>query len=247
MTQGKAQADLPKRFYTDVTLAPSDTGYAILLDGRPVKTPGRRPLAVPMRRAAEIVAAEWDAQRERIDPATMPMTRLVNTVIEAIADDPNPVRDDLARYIETDLLFYRAGSPHRLVVRQREMWDPVLDWARETFGGRYLLTEGVMHVGQPPAGIAAFRERLASIDDPFRVAALHQVTTLTGSALLALAVAERHLSAADAWMRAHVDEDWNIDQWGADDEASARREMRWQEMQVASVLLTDDEPADARP
>lgn len=237
MTQDKAKAELPKRFYSEVTLAPTDDGFAVLLDGRPVKTPGRRPLAVPMRRAAEVVAAEWDAQRERIDPATMPMTRLVNTVVEAIADDPIPVRDDLARYIETDLLFYRAGTPERLVARQQELWDPVLDWARDSFGARYLLTEGVMHVAQPPAAIAAFRDRLAGIDDPFKVAAMHQATTLTGSALLALALAEGHLSAEDVWQRAHVDEDWNIEQWGADDEASARRELRWQEMQVAAVLL----------
>ncbi|MCW7545328.1 ATPase [Aurantimonas litoralis] len=237
MTQDKAKAELPKRFYSEVTLAPTDDGFAVLLDGRPVKTPGRRPLAVPMRRAAEVVAAEWDAQRERIDPATMPMTRLVNTVVEAIADDPVPVRDDLARYIETDLLFYRAGTPERLVARQQELWDPVLDWARDSFGARYLLTEGVMHVAQPPAAIAAFKERLAGIDDPFKVAAMHQATTLTGSALLALALAEGHLSAEDVWQRAHVDEDWNIEQWGADDEASARRELRWQEMQVAAVLL----------
>ena len=237
MTQDKAKAELPKRFYSEVTLAPTDDGFAVLLDGRPVKTPGRRPLAVPMRRAAEVVAAEWDAQRERVDPATMPMTRLVNTVVEAIADDPIPVRDDLARYIETDLLFYRAGTPKRLVARQQELWDPVLDWARDSFGARYLLTEGVMHVTQPPAAIAAFRERLAGIDDPFKVAAMHQATTLTGSALLALALAEGHLTAEDVWLRAHVDEDWNIEQWGADDEASARRELRWQEMQVAAVLL----------
>ena len=200
MTQDKAKAELPKRFYSEVTLAPTDDGFAVLLDGRPVKTPGRRPLAVPMRRAAEVVAAEWDAQRERIDPATMPMTRLVNTVVEAIADDPIPVRDDLARYIETDLLFYRAGTPERLVARQQELWDPVLDWARDSFGARYLLTEGVMHVAQPPAAIAAFQERLAGIDDPFKVAAMHQATTLTGSALLALAqsTTPRRLACATA-------------------------------------------------
>jgi len=237
MTTGTGRSGLPKRFYQTVTLAEAAGGFSVLLDGRPVKTPGRRPLAVPLPAAAEILAAEWEAQRERIDPATMPMTRLVNTVIEAIADDPAPVRDDIGRYVETDLLFYRAGSPERLVQRQREGWDPILDWAKDSFGGRFVLAEGVMHVAQPPASVEAFRTWLTKIDDPFCIAAMHQATTLTGSALLALAVAEGRLSAKEAWSLGHLDEDWNIEQWGADAEAAARRGQRWEEMRVAAVFL----------
>lgn len=229
--------ELPKRFYTDVTVGEGEGGHAILLDGRPVKTPARRPLAIPSRAVADAVAAEWDAQRERIDPATMPVTRLANTIVDAIADNPTPVRDDVARYAETDLLFYRAGDPAPLVERQHEQWDPILDWAHQRLGARFLLAEGVMHVAQPAPSLAAVVGHLAEIDDPFTVAALHQVTTLTGSALLALALADGHVGAEEAWALAHLDEDWNIEQWGADAEAEARRELRWQEMQAAALIL----------
>ncbi|UIJ73800.1 ATP12 family chaperone protein [Aurantimonas sp. HBX-1] len=229
--------ELPKRFYAGVAVAEGEGGHAILLDGRPVKTPARRPLAIRSRAVADAVAAEWDAQQERIDPATMPVTRLVNTVVDAIADDPAPVRDDVARYAETDLLFYRAADPARLVERQRERWDPILEWAHRSIGARFLLAEGVMHVAQPEPSLRAVAARLAAIDDPFAVAAMHQVTTLTGSALLALALADGHVSAEEAWSLAHLDEDWNIEQWGADAETEARRQLRWEEMQAAALVL----------
>ena len=237
MSSVHARPELPRRFYKDVTVEPVDQGFCVLLDGRPVKTPGRRPLAVPHRIAAEALRDEWDAQVERINPATMPMTRLANTVIEAISADPTPVRDDIGNFIETDLLFYRAGAPEPLVERQNELWNPILEWAKETFGGRFVLAEGVMHVAQPLASLEAFRERLSAITDPFQVAALHQATTLTGSALLAMAVNDGRLGATEAWRLAHLDEDWNIEQWGEDDEAMARRAARWEEMRVAALLL----------
>ena len=237
MSSVHARPELPRRFYETVTIRPVESGFSIELDGRPVKTPGRKPLAVPHRVAAEALRDEWDAQVERIDPATMPMTRLANTVIEAIAADPAPVRDDIGRFIETDLLFYRAAAPDRLVERQNELWDPVLDWAKEAFGGRFVLAEGVMHVAQPQASLEAFRNRLVAITDPFQVAALHQATTLTGSALLAMAINDGRLDAVAAWRLAHLDEDWNIEQWGEDEQAMARRAARWDEMRVAALLL----------
>ncbi|WP_102958495.1 ATP12 family chaperone protein [Mangrovicella endophytica] len=229
--------ELPKRFYDSVSVGETEAGYAVLLDGRSVKTPGRRPLAVPGRAAAERIAAEWAGQGERIDPATMPLTRLVNTVVDGIADRADEVRGDLARYIETDLLFYRAGSPAELAERERQGWDPVLRWAEERLGVRFHLAEGVMHVAQPDESIIAFRRRIDALEDPFAVAALHQVTTLTGSALLALAVAEKRLTGDEAWTLAHLDEDWNIEQWGADEEAEARRAARRAELDAALVLL----------
>lgn len=237
MSSVHARPELPKRFYEDVTVDAVDGGFGLLLDGRPVKTPGRRPLVVPHRVAAEAMRVEWDAQAERIDPATMPMTRLANTVIEAIAADPAPVRDDIGRFIETDLLFYRAAAPEPLVGRQNALWNPILDWAKEAFGARFVLVEGVMHVAQPQASLDAFRKRLGAIADPFQIAALHQATTLTGSALLAMAVNDGQVGAEEAWRLAHLDEDWNIEQWGEDDEARARRAARWEEMQVAALLL----------
>lgn len=237
MSSVHARPELPRRFYKSVSVESVETGFSVLLDGRPVKTPGRHPLAVPNRAAAEALREEWDGQGEQIDPATMPMTRLANTVIEAIAPDPSPVRDDIGRFIETDLLFYRAAAPERLVERQNRLWNPIVDWAKDAFGGRFVLAEGVMHVAQPPASLDAFRARLSAIDDPFQIAALHQATTLTGSALLAMAVKDGRLDAAEAWRLAHLDEDWNIEQWGEDDEAMARRAARWDEMRVAALLL----------
>ncbi|NDW07260.1 ATP12 family chaperone protein [Jiella pacifica] len=232
-----ARPDLPKRFYQIVDVIETPDGFTILLDKRPMKTPARKPLAVPSRTVAEAVRAEWDAQQERIDPGTMPMTRLVNTTIDGILDDPEPVAADVARFAETDMLFYRAGEPEGLAVRQRQRWDPVLDWAKDRLGVRFVLTEGVMHVAQPEDSLSAVRRHVATFADGFAVAALHQVTTLTGSALLAFALADGRLTAEEAWALAHLDEDWNVEQWGADDEATARRAMRWQEMQAAAAIL----------
>ncbi|MEX6507677.1 ATP12 family chaperone protein [Jiella sp. M17.18] len=232
-----ARPELPKRFYQSAEAAEAEGGFTVRLDGRPVKTPARQPLAVPVRAIAEAVAAEFAAQEERIDPATMPMTRLVNTIVDGIVPNPDPVRDDIGRYAETDMLFYRADGPERLVERQRQRWDPILDWAHDAFGARFLLAEGVMHVAQPEASLAAVRRHLAAETEAFRIAALHQATTLTGSALIALALAGGRVSAEEAWELAHLDEDWNIEQWGADEEAMARRALRWEEMRAAALIL----------
>ncbi|MBO0902496.1 ATP12 family chaperone protein [Jiella sonneratiae] len=232
-----ARPELPKRFYKEVTLAETPAGFAVELDGRPVRTPARHPLAVRQAHVAEALVEEWAAQGDRIDPATMPLTRLVNTTIDGILADPEPVRDDIARFAETDLLFYRAGEPDRLVTRQRERWDPLLDWAEGRFGARFVLAQGVMHVAQPEASLQAIRDHLARIRDGYAVAALHQVTTLTGSALIALAVADGRLDVEEAWALAHLDEDWNVEQWGRDAEAEQRRALRFREMAAAALLL----------
>ncbi|MCB8836871.1 ATP12 family chaperone protein [Aurantimonas sp. VKM B-3413] len=238
MKSAIARPELPKRFYKTAEVVAADDGvFSVTLDGRPVKTPARKLLAMPAKAVAEAVAQEWRAQGEHIDPATMPMTRLVNTIVDGIVGNPEPVRDDIARYAETDMLFYRAGEPERLVTRQRERWDPILDWAHERLGARFLLAEGVMHVAQPEASLEAVRRHLARTEDPFAIAALHQATTLTGSSLVALALADGRLSAEEAWDLAHLDEDWNIEQWGADEEAMAMRAKRWEEMRVAALIL----------
>lgn len=229
--------ELPKRFYAVVDVVPTEGAYTIHLDGRGVKTPARRSLVVPTEPVARVLKAEWEGQGERIDPATMPMTRLVNTVIDGIAETADETRADLARYVETDLLFYRVGEPERLVQRQRAVWDPILKGAEASLGHRFVLGEGVMHVAQPPDSIAAYRERLDAVTDPFAIAALHQITTLTGSALIAFALLEGRLDAGSAWAAAHLDEDWNIELWGADEEASARRAARFEDMRTAVELL----------
>ncbi|RIY01539.1 ATPase [Aureimonas flava] len=229
--------ELPKRFYADVTVEETADGFEIRLDGRPVRTPARRLLALSARAPADIVAAEWAGQGTHIDPATMPVTRLVNTVLDGVATDPAATRTDLGRYAETDLLAYRADEPERLVARQAEAWDPMIEWVAERFGARVAVASGVMHVAQAPATLEALRARLDAETDPFRLAAIHQMTTLTGSLILALAVAEGRLGAPEAWRLAHVDEDWNISLWGEDAEASARREARFADMRAAEILL----------
>jgi chaperone required for assembly of F1-ATPase len=225
-----------KRIYKAVTVAPEGSAYRILLDGRPARTPARAALAVPTQALADALAAEWEAQGDHIDPATMPLTRLVNTAIDGVTGRQAEVRADIAKYAGNDLVCYRAGEPEGLVRRQAELWDPVLSWSRQTLGAAFQAGEGLMPVAQPAPATAAVAQALESLD-PFALTALHAMATLTGSALLALARARGHLTADAAWAAAHVDEDWQIAKWGEDAEAAARRRRRWAEMQAASRLL----------
>lgn len=229
---------LPKRFYTTVSVGPAeDGGHAILLDGRKVRTPAKQYLTVPTHAAASLLAAEWDAQKEEIDPATMPVTRLANTAIDGVSKDIRAVFDDILNFAGTDLLCYRASEPEGLVARQSERWNPVISWVAETLGARFILVEGVVHQMQPRAAINGVAEALRAYATPLGLACLHTITTLTGSALLAIAFAEKRLSADEAWALAHLDEDWQIEHWGTDDEAFQRRENRWREMQAATDTL----------
>jgi chaperone required for assembly of F1-ATPase len=226
---------LPRRFYaTTVTAAVAD-GYAVRLDDKPIRTPARRVLAAPTLALAEAIAAEWQAQKDVIDPAKMPLTRLANAIIDGVADTPQPVAAEIAKYLTSDLLLYRAGSPPALVERQAHHWDPILAWARQALGADFKLGEGVVYVAQPEAALAA---ACAAIPlEPWRLGAVHAITTLTGSALIALAMARGALSADAAWQAAHVDEDWNMALWGRDELATARREFRFAEFQAAATVL----------
>lgn len=235
--QIQMQTPLPKRFYKETSVAPVEGGYAVQLDGKSVRTPGKALLALPTAAAAQLVADEFAAQAENIDPFTMPVLRLVNTAIDGVATDPQAVLEDILRFSSSDLLCYRADSPERLVERQSDAWDPVLDWARASLGARFVLAEGVMHVDQPREAIAALGVHLSQRTEPMRLAALHLMTTLTGSALLALAVEMGELDAEEAWAAAHVDEDWQIEHWGQDSEAVARRANRKRDMLAAVALL----------
>jgi chaperone required for assembly of F1-ATPase len=223
-----------KRFYTAAGVTEAANGFAITLDDKPVRTPAGRPLVAPTRDIAEAMAAEWAAQNENIDPLTMPLTRFANSV-DAMADRVGAVADDIAKYLGTDLLFYRAGYPEALVAREAAHWDPVVYWAAETLGAHFILAEGIVHVRQPDAAIAAARAVLP--DDAWSVAALHVVTTLTGSALLAIALLRGALDQDQVWAAAHVDEDWNIEKWGVDEEVAARRAARLVDFQAAARLL----------
>lgn len=235
--QKHMQTPRPKRFYTRVEVEGDGGTFRVLLDGRAVRTPAKAELLLPTERAAKLVAQEYEAQGEYIDPITMPVTRLVNTAIDGVASDPQAVAEDILRYASSDLLCYRADSPERLIALEAEAWDPVLEWAEGELGVRFMLAEGVMHVEQPRATIAAVGAYLRPRREPLRLAALHVMTTLTGSALLALAVEAGAVDADTAWKAAHVDEDWNIAQWGEDAEAADRRAARKRDMMGAVALL----------
>jgi chaperone required for assembly of F1-ATPase len=225
-----------KRFYEAVSVDDAAPPFRVLLDGRPVRTPAKGELAVPTRALAEALAAEWEAQGEHIDPAGMPLTRLVNSAIDGVAGREAEVRADIAKYAGSDLLCYRAEAPAELMRRQAEAWDGVLAWAHGALRARFVLGQGIVPVAQPQTAIAAVEGALAGLD-AFALAAHHVIVTVTGSALLALAHGRGRLTAEEAWAAAHVDEDWQIGQWGEDAEAKARRERRWAEMQAASRLL----------
>jgi chaperone required for assembly of F1-ATPase len=226
---------LRKRFYQRAGIS-EHAPFAILLDGKPVKTPAANPLALPTRALGEAVAAEWDAQVEHINPAVMPLTRLANTIIDGVVPTPAPIAEEIAKYLGSDLVCYRADMPEGLVAKQAEHWDPILAWARDELGARFVLGQGVVFVEQPDHAVAAARGAMPS--DPWRLGAVNVITTLTGSALIALGMERGRLGVEDAWAAAHVDEDWNMSLWGRDEMALQRRAVRLAEMQAAGTVLT---------
>jgi chaperone required for assembly of F1-ATPase len=239
---------LRARFYKEAHVGEGPEGFPVLLDGRSVRTPARRLLSAPVRGLAEAMAAEWAAQSGVVDPAIMPLTRLANSIIDGVADAPRPVAAEIEQYLGTDLLFYRA--PNRKGLPQRAHWDPVLAWAHETFCVRFALAEGAIYAaaGGGDAVVAASIPRGGNgVNDIWRLGALSVVTTLTGSALLALALAAGRISADEAWAAANVDEDWNISQWGSDALALERRAYRLAELQAAAAVLSLLRDASARP
>jgi chaperone required for assembly of F1-ATPase len=228
-----------RRFYKAATVqegrGEAGAEFGVLLDSKPVRTPARRALVAPRRRIAEAIAAEWNAQGNAIDPAAMPLTGLVNAIIDGVVVAPQPVAEEIAKYLASDLVCYRAAAPEGLVTCQAQAWDPVLAWARGVLGARFICAEGVVHVTQPAPALAAARAAIPR--EPWALGALNSVTTLTGSALIALALAAGQLSVEEAWHAAHVDEDWNMQQWGEDSQALARRAARFAEMQAAALVL----------
>jgi chaperone required for assembly of F1-ATPase len=234
--KGKVKSSLPKRFYKDVSIKDEGAGASLLLDGKTVRTPAKKSLVLPGRALAEAVTEEWRAQGERIDPLTMPLTKLANSAIDGVAGREQAVIGDIINHAASDLLCYRAPGPRGLVEAQAKRWDKVLAWAKEALGAPLVLGEGVVHVAQPQASLDRLRESLAG-RDPFSLAALHVMTSLTGSALLALAVALGRLTPEEAWAAAHVDEDWQISQWGEDAEAAERRANRRRDFAAAARML----------
>ena len=235
--QGARTARLPKRFYKDVAIKDDGNGRAsLLLDGNPVRTPAKAHLTLPTPALAEAVAEEWRAQRDRIDTLTMPLTKLANSAIDGVRGREQAVIDAIAKYAGSDLLCYRAEGPKALVASQTKHWDPVLSWAKAALDAPLVLAEGIANVAQPKASLDSLRRALEGLD-PFGLGALHVMTTLTGSALLALAVVKGKLTPEEAWQAAHVDEDFQISQWGEDAEAAKRGAQRRRDFDAAARLL----------
>jgi chaperone required for assembly of F1-ATPase len=230
-----ARPALRQRFYKEATARTDANGHVVCLDDKAVHTPAQRILAAPTLTLAQAIAAEWEAQQNVIDPAKLPLTRLANAIIDGVAISPGPVAAEIEKYLASDLLFYRANNPQQLRERQAQYWDPILHWARDKLGADFKPGEGIVHVDQPEAALKSAAAAIPT--DPWRLGAVHVVTTLTGSALIALAVLRGKLSAEEAWQAAHVDEDWNMEQWGRDELALERRAFHFAEMRAAAILL----------
>lgn len=227
---------LPKRFYKEATIGAHEGGFAVLLDGKLVNTPLRHKLVLPTEAAALIVAEEFGRQGTHIDPSDMPATRLVNTAIDGVSTETQAVLEEILRFAGSDLLCYRAENPQELVERQRESWDPLLDWAA-SLGASFEVAEGIIHVAQPREALAAFGAHLRLINEPIALASLHVMVTLCGSAITGLALYKGAIDVDTAWKVAHVDEDWTIDQWGTDEEATIRRAYREREIRAADAIV----------
>ncbi len=208
-----------RRFWTTASVVPGDTGFAVQLDGRPVRTPRKAPLVLPTTGLAEAVAAEWQEVEAKVDPARMPFTRRANSAIDTVAPQIGAVAAMLADYGGSDLLCYRSEGPDALAARQRLGWDPLLDWCEATLGAPLVVTVGVMPAAQPAASRAALSAAVGKLT-AFQLVAFHDLVALSGSLVLALAVTRGRLTAETAWTLSRIDEDWQTEQWGADEDAA---------------------------
>lgn len=208
-----------KRFWKEAQVVEAEVGYSVALDGRAVKTPAKSPLVVPTRALAQAIADEWDAQEERVNPLTMPVTRGANAAIDKVSVQFDEVATMLLAFGDSDVLCYRADSPEGLVARQAQGWDPLLDWADTRYGARLSPRVGVIHAAQDPKALAAFEDAVRGMT-AFELAAFHDLVSISGSLVLALAVSEAHLTPEAAWDLSRIDETWQEEKWGFDDEAA---------------------------
>lgn len=231
-----------KRFWKNATAEAEDGRWAVRLDGKPLRTPAREPLLVPTQRLAEAIADEWNSAAETVNPREMPLTGLANAAIDRVSPDPRAFAEGLARYAEGDLLCYRAEGPKELVARQEAAWDELLAWARRRFDVDFSTTSGIVHVAQPQATVQRLGHAAASLD-PFRLAGLSPLVTISGSLVAALAVAEGNIVPEAAWNAVTIDEQWQRDQWGEDAEAEAALEARHHDFLAAARFLELLDPA----
>ena len=225
-----------KRFWKDVSVEQEGKVWSIRLDERPVKTPARVPLSLPTRALADAIAEEWSSIEGEIDPRAMPLTGFANAAIDRVAADREAFAKGIAKYAEADLACYRAEGPRGLVSRQEEKWDKLLAWARRRYDVDFTTTTGLMHVDQPAATVERLSHAVSTLD-PFRLAALQSLVTIGGSLVAALAVHEKAISAEQAWEAVSLDDRWQSEQWGADDEAEAALENRRRDFLAAARFL----------
>ena len=226
-----------KRFWKNVELAPTEGGWRVALDGRPVRTPARALLEIAPANLAEAVASEWREVGEKVDPLAMPLTGLANAAVDHAIPAPETFARTFTGYAETDLLYYRAEGPEALLERQAEAWDPLLAWARRRFDVDFRVTQGIMHVAQPPFTVERLSSYVLTLD-PFTLAGLSPLVTIGGSMIAALALLEGQVSAKAAWRAVSIDESWQLEQWGADAEAQLALENRERDFLSAGRFLS---------
>jgi chaperone required for assembly of F1-ATPase len=208
-----------KRFWKVTAVDSTEDGFSVTLDGRGIRTPAKAPLRLPTRALAEAVAAEWDAQEDKIDPGVMPMTRMANSAVDKVAAQHGEVADILAAYGESDLLCYRAEGPAELIARQAAAWDPLLDWAARELQAPLNTGSGVMFIEQPPASLAALSRRVHAQTN-WQLAGFHDLVALTGSLIMGFAALDTRWARSDLWSWSRLDEEWQAEQWGSDEEAA---------------------------
>jgi chaperone required for assembly of F1-ATPase len=232
-----------KRFYKEVSVGPVEGGFAVLLDGRPVKTPARNTLVLPTEKLAAAIAAEWRGQGDEIIVTSMPLLRLANSVIDGVAVNREGVVDAVMRFADNDLLCYRAHQPPDLVARQSVNWDPWLDWVRRRHDANMTLATGFNHVDQTPDALAVLRQVVSALD-PFTLGALHVIASITGSLVLALAVADGAATGAQVFELSRLDEIYQAEKWGEDAEAAKRATALAHELDKAVELMAASRPVD---
>lgn len=235
--RGAMKSRLPKRFYAEAIMGQVEERYGVLLDGKPARTRGKALLAGPNEALGTLLAAEWAAQGEWIDPATMPLTRIAHAALDHVSGAMAEVRADILKYAASDLVCYRAADPLALVEMQARLWDPVLAHIEARYGARFVLAEGIRFVEQPSSSLLALGRRLEGIAEPLALAALHVLTTISGSALIALAVADGMLNAHAGFDAGECDADYEAGVWGLDAEAAERRALRLADFAAAASLL----------
>lgn len=226
-----------KRFYNDVEVNEEAGNYIIRLDGKQVKTPAGYDLALPSAAAAGLVEREFSAQKQDINPMTMPITRIVNTVIDGIKADPQPILEDILRMLSHDALFYRACAPVALALKQAQCWDSLLDEIAQLTGAEFETTVELSYVAQPAVSIKLISGFLRQFTSPFAIGSLHVMASLLSSVLLALLLATKKITLLQAWQAANIEENWTNEKWGSDELASQARDENYKQLEASYALL----------